>query len=70
MELSEEDLKSMGIVKLGLRKKLLKGIAVLRGDSIAGSASSASAAADSSETHESSADETRTFLPQFLAHAT
>jgi len=60
MELSEEDLKAMGISKLGLRKKLLKGIAELRADSIAGSSAS-SAAADSSETHDSSCDETRTY---------
>lgn len=42
LELSEEDMKSMGILKLGHRKKLLKKIAALRADTginIAGSSS-------------------------------
>lgn len=40
LELSEDDMKSMGVGKLGHRKKLLKKIAALRGEnSIAGSSS-------------------------------
>lgn len=59
VDLSEDDLKSMGISKLGHRKKLIKKIAALRGDSTAGSSSATAttntgqSAADSSDNPDS-----------------
>jgi len=57
LELSEDDMKSMGISKLGHRKKLLKKIAALRGENTAAGSSSQTAqtAADSSASHDDDA---------------
>jgi hypothetical protein len=59
LDLTEDDMKSMGITKLGHRKKLLKKIAMLRGDTVTTGSSSAtttaatsSIAADSSDPHD------------------
>lgn len=65
LDLTEDDMKSMGITKLGPRKKLLKRIAALRGEcnSLTSSTNNASNV-DSSEITESPED-TRTCGPFF-----
>lgn len=70
LELGEDDMKTLGVSKLGHRKKLLRRIAGLRGEANITDSSSthagsinSSSAAESSENHEDS----RTYLNQITS---
>lgn len=56
LDLTEEDMKQMGIAKLGHRKKLAKKISMLRGDTVMTGSSSATTAATSSSIAADSSD--------------